>query len=683
MSTVYRNKEISWLSFNARVLQEAQNPDVPLIERIKFMGIFSSNMDEFFRVRVATLKRLLSLGKEAKKLIGQNPKKILKQIQAITLELNAQMDQTYQDILKALDKEKISIINETQLTQEQGDFVKAYFQKNVRRNLFPVMLSQVPKFPELRDQYIHLVVCLGRNDDKKNLDHALIEVPTDVLPRFLVLPETGDRKYIIFLDDVIRYNLNEIFEVLDYHTFDAYTVKLTRDAELDIEDDIAQSHIKKISRSLKQRQEGEPVRLIYDAKMPKVILHLFIDELGLSSEDTFIAGSRYHNFKDFIKFPDFDAEHLKYKPIVHLPHRDIKSHQSLFKTIEKKDVLLHYPYQSFSYIIDMLREASIDPNVTSIKITLYRVARNSSVINALINAVKNGKTVVVVLELQARFDEEANIFWANRLREEGVKVILGVPGLKVHSKLCLVSRKIKSRVERMALIGTGNFNEDTARLYSDHTLITQNKAITKEVENIFEFFENNYNVATFKHLIVSPFTMRKKFSKMIKQEIKNAAAGKKAYIWMKLNNLVDSKIVNLLYEASQAGVDVRLNVRGMFSPVTEVKGLSEHIQAIGIVDKFLEHSRIFIFGNMGEEKIYIGSPDLMPRNIDRRVEVLCPIYDSQIRKELKQFFLIQWNEDTKARILDQHLTNRIKKKKNHSRAQWKIYDYLKELNTST
>ena len=683
MTTVYRNKEISWLSFNARVLQEAQNPDVPLIERIKFMGIFSSNMDEFFRVRVATLKRLLSLGKEAKKLVGHDPKKILKEIQVITLNLNAQLDATYKDILKALENENIFIVDEKHLTDGQGNFVKSYFQKNVRRNLFPVMLNQVPKFPELRDQYIHLAVCLGRNDDKTIMEHALIEVPTDVLPRFLVLPETRGKKYIIFLDDIIRYNLNEIFEVLDYHTFNAYTVKLTRDAELDVEDDIAQSQIKKISRSLKQRQEGEPVRFIYDVNMPKMLLHIFIDELGLSSEDTFIAGARYHNFKDFIKFPDFDAIHLKYKPITYLPHRDIQNHQSLFKTVEQKDILLHYPYQSFSYIIDLLREASIDPNVISVKITLYRVARNSSVINALINAVKNGKNVVVVLELQARFDEAANIYWANRLREEGVKVILGVPGLKVHSKLCLISRKVKSKLQHMAMIGTGNFNEDTARLYSDHTLITQNSALTREVQYISEFFENNYNIASFKHLIVSPFTMRKKISKMINHEIKNAQSGKKAYIWMKLNNLVDSRIIKLLYRASQSGVDVRLNVRSMFSLVTEVTGLSDNIQAIGIVDKFLEHSRIFIFGNSGEEKIYIGSPDLMPRNIDSRVEVLCPIYDPEIRKQLKQFFIIQWTDNTKARILDQKLTNKIKNGSGKVRAQWKIYDYLRELNIQT
>ncbi len=680
MTILYRNKEISWLSFNARVLQEAQNPDVPLIERIKFMGIFSSNMDEFFRVRVATLKRLTTLGKEAKELIGHDPKKILKEVQKITLDLTAQMDSTYQNILKALENEKIFIINENCLTEEQGRFVTAYFHKNVRRNLFPVMLGQVPRFPELREKFIYLAVCLGRDEEDTCPDHALIEVPTDILPRFLILPEYRNKKFILFMDDVIRFNLNEIFETLNYKKLEAYTIKITRDAELDIEDDIAQSQIKKISRSLKQRQGGDPVRFIYDAMMPAPLLSIFSEKLGLSSEDTMIPGARYHNFKDFIQFPDFNAKQLKYDPISYLSHRDIQNHQSLFKSIEKKDILLHYPYQSFNYIIDLLREASIDPNVISIKITLYRVARNSSVVNALINAVKNGKNVVVVLELQARFDEAANIYWANRLKEEGVKVIPGVPGLKVHSKLCLISRQFKSKVQHLAMIGTGNFNEDTARLYSDHTLLTQNKALTKEVRLIFDFFENNYNISSFKHLIVSPFNMRKKFSKLIKQEIKNAEAGDKAYIWMKLNNLVDSKIIKLLCHASNAGVDVRLNVRSMFALITDSQKQTKDIQAIGIVDKFLEHSRIFIFRNGGDEKIYIGSPDLMPRNIDRRVEVLCPIYDSEIQEELKQFFLIQWSDDTKARVLDQKLGNQIKGGGKSVRAQWAIYDYLKELN---
>ena len=680
MKLPYTNKEISWLSFNGRVLQEAADSSVPLFERIKFLGIYSSNLDEFFRVRVATLKRLSKMDKEAKKITGLNPDAILKEMQSIVLEQNSRFETVYEEILEALAKEKIYIINENHLNRGQGEFVRRYFQQKVRPKLIPIMMDQVDKFPEMREQCIYLAVHLIRHNDSPKTKHALIEVPTDVLPRFLILPQSGRRRYIILLDDVIRFNLEDIFSIFRFDEFRAYTVKLTRDSELDIDDDMSQSMIKKLSKSLKQRKGGNPVRFIYDAEMPKSLLNIFIEGLNLSDEDALIPGGRYHNFKDFMNFPDFKSNHLQYETILPLPHHDIDRQKSLMKTIDERDILIHYPYQSFHYVIDFLREASIDPKVSSIKFTLYRVAKYSSVINALINAVRNGKSVVVVLELQARFDEEANIYWANKLKEEGVKVIYGVPGLKVHSKLCLVTRKKKGGVSRYAIIGTGNYNENTARIYSDHSLFTADKRLTGDVSKIFDFFENNYNISTFKNLIVAPFDLRKKINKFIKNEIKNAQEGQEAYIFLKANNLVDSKIIKHLYTASQAGVKIKLIVRSMFSLIPGIEGVSENIQAISIVDKFLEHSRIFMFCNGGDEKIFISSADIMPRNLDRRVEVTCPIYDVNIKRELKTFLDIQWKDNVKARILNEPLDNQFRPGDSfrHVRTQWDIYDFLQK-----
>lgn len=680
MKLPYTNKEISWLSFNGRVLQEAADSSVPLFERIKFLGIYSSNLDEFFRVRVATLKRLSKMDKEAKKITGLNPDAILKEMQSIVLEQNSRFETVYEEILEELAKEKIYIINENHLNRGQGEFVRRYFQQKVRPKLIPIMMDQVDKFPEMREQCIYLAVHLIRHNDSPKTKHALIEVPTDVLPRFLILPQSGRRRYIILLDDVIRFNLEDIFSIFRFDEFRAYTVKLTRDSELDIDDDMSQSMIKKLSKSLKQRKGGNPVRFIYDAEMPKSLLNIFIEGLNLSDEDALIPGGRYHNFKDFMNFPDFKSNHLQYETILPLPHHDIDRQKSLMKTIDERDILIHYPYQSFHYVIDFLREASIDPKVSSIKFTLYRVAKYSSVINALINAVRNGKSVVVVLELQARFDEEANIYWANKLKEEGVKVIYGVPGLKVHSKLCLVTRKKKGGVSRYAIIGTGNYNENTARIYSDHSLFTADKRLTGDVSKIFDFFENNYNISTFKNLIVAPFDLRKKINKFIKNEIKNAQEGQEAYIFLKANNLVDSKIIKHLYTASQAGVKIKLIVRSMFSLIPGIEGVSENIQAISIVDKFLEHSRIFMFCNGGDEKIFISSADIMPRNLDRRVEVTCPIYDVNIKRELKTFLDIQWKDNVKARILNEPLDNQFRPGDSfrHVRTQWDIYDFLQK-----
>lgn len=676
---IFTNKEISWLSFNARVLQEAADPDVPLLERLKYLGIYSSNLDEFFRVRVATMKRLALLGKKAKKITGYDPAEILKAIQDIVIGQQKEFDEIYARIIDELAQEKIYIINEKELGPNQIEYVKRYFAEQVRPKIFPIMIDQVGQLPILRDRHIHLAVSLGRKDSKK-VKYALIEVPTDVLPRFLVLPQIADKRFVILLDDVIRCGLPDIFSLLNYDQISAYTIKLTRDAELDIDDDLSQSYFKKVSKSLRRRKGARPVRFIYASDIPVALLNLLTRKLHLGHSDTLLAGGRYHNFRDFMNFPDFGATHLKYKPTRILPHPEIKSSSGMTGIIDKKDLLLHYTYQSFDYVIDLLREASLDPKVTSIKTTIYRAARDSNVINALINAAKNGKSVVAILELQARFDEEANLNWGNILVDEGVKVIYGVPGLKVHSKLCLITRKKRGKPHYHAIIGTGNLNEETAKIYSDHGLFTSDKRLTGEVKKIFDFFENNYKVGQFKHLIVSPFNARDEILARIRREMENALAGKKASIFIKLNNLVDTEIIEVLYQASQAGVEVKLIVRSMFSLVPGVKNLSDNIHAISIVDKYLEHTRILVFYNDGTPEYFISSADLMPRNLDSRVEVTCPIYDKKLQKELQLFLDIQWRDNIKARILDKALENNIRRKSDTHiyRAQFDFYDELKK-----
>jgi polyphosphate kinase len=679
-----QNKEISWLSFNERVLQEADSPDVPLIERMKFLGICSSNLDEFYRVRVATLNRLIFLGKKAKKVIGEDPKKILKEVIRITRHQHEEFDRIFKNLTESLAKENIFIITENELSPEQGEFVKSYFHAEVRPKLIPIMIDQVKDHLQLKDRTIYLAISLSKKDIPDQKQYAMIEIPSDVLPRYVILPSDPGKNYIIMLDDVIRHNLANVFSIFPYDEFHAYTVKVTRDAELDLDDDISESYIEKMNKSLKQRKAGNPVRFIHDSEMPAALLGLLKKKINLSEEDTIIAGSKYHNNRDLMSFPAVGTRYLRYPKIVPLIHKDFQQDRSMLKSIRKKDILLHYPYNAFNHIIDLLREASIDPKVSSIQMTIYRVAKNSSVLNALINAVKNGKNVVVVLELQARFDEETNIYWANRLEEEGVKVIFGVPGLKVHSKICLITREEKNKAGRYAVIGTGNFNEETAKIYTDHALFTADQRLTKEAAKIFDFFANTYRSYTYKHLIVSPNFMRNRLTTLINKEIKNAKAGKQAYINLKMNNITDPSLIKKLYEASEAGVKIKMIIRGMFSLITGIEGMSSNIEAISIVDKFLEHTRIFIFANNGDEKIYISSADWMPRNIDHRTEVTCPIYDESLKRQLREYLTIQWEDNVKARILDGKLSNEFRNSDGRKkvRTQWRTYEYLKNYNTS-
>ncbi len=679
----YIPRDISWLSFNERVFQEATDKTVPLVERIKFLGIFSSNLDEFFRVRVATLKRLLEVKKNAKEVMGENPRKLLRQIHKTVIEQQKKVDEVYTELVKELEAQKIFIINEKKLTVDQANFVEKYFHDKVLPTLAPIMIDSIPKFPFLSDKAIYFAVKLSKKGESpKGLKYALIQIPTHLLPRFIVLPkkQKSENRYIILLDDIIRYCLREVFSVLNIDGASAYTIKLTRDAELDIDQDFSKSIVEKIQASVKQRKTGDPVRLVYDRDIPPDLLQFITRKIKAKKSLTLIPGGRYHNFRDFMKFPNVGHSDLLYHHSAPLPHPDLQNAKSVFSIIRKKDVMLSYPYQSFNYIIDMLREASIDPKVTSIKMTLYRVAENSNICATLINALKNGKSVSVVVELQARFDEESNLYWANQLKEEGAEVIYGIAGLKVHSKLMLITRNEGNEFIDYVHIGTGNFNEKTASLYCDHSLLTCDERITEEVGKIFHFYHNNFHIGNYKHLLVSPFTMREKLLKYIGREIKSAKAGKEAYITLKLNSLVDGEIVEKLYKASQAGVKIKLIIRGSCSVVPGVKGLSENIEAISIVDKYLEHSRILIFCNGGDEKIYITSADWMYRNFDLRNEIAVPIYSEKIRKDLKAILDIQWSDNTKARILDAQQNNMYKfalpgvKK---IRAQNDIYNYFK------
>ena len=676
----YVNREISWLSFNERVLQEAEDKSTPLLMRIKFLGIFSNNRDEFFRVRVASLKRAVGINKkEAKLALGFSPRKILKEIHKTALKQQKRFEHVFNDILKELsEKHKIYIINENQLTEKQGREVLGYFHDKVRPVLVPLMLDDMPKFPRLVDGSAYLAVLMSSMEENVKNRFALIEVPTNKLSRFFVLKRKNAGTYVMLLDDVIRYALPDIFSFLGYDQCEAYTVKITKDAEMDIDNDVSKSFLELLSIGIKQREYGRPVRFIYDETMPKKLFDFLVDKMKINSDDNIIPAGRYHNFKDFMGFPDLGKPELLNRPHPPLSHCEIDPKKSLIKLIAQKDLMLHVPYHSYHPVIDFLREAAIDPQAEYIKVTLYRVAPHSNIMNTLINARRNGKKVLAVIELQARFDEKANIDWAKQLQKEGIKVIHGQQGIKIHSKLALVGRRENGKLVKYAYISTGNFHEGTAKVYADDGLFTAHKEITNEVNRVFDFIVTR-KPKKFRHLLVSPKYMYPSIIGFIDKEIANAKAGKQAYLIAKLNSLNDNGMIDKLYEASQAGVQIRLIIRGICSLKSGVPGLSENIEIISIVDKYLEHSRVYIFCNNGKERCYISSADWMERNLHRRIEVSCPIYDEQLKLELKNMLSIQLRDNTKARIIDGKLANEYKNNKLPKlRAQNAIYDYFKK-----
>ncbi len=673
------NREVSWLSFNDRVLQEAADKTVPLVERIRFLAIFSSNLDEFYRVRVATLNRLSNLNTKSKEIFGYNPRKTLNQIKTIVVRQERKFNHLYEDdIIKELERQKIFIINEKQMNVSRGQFVREYFRNKVLSTLVPVMIDKDEPFPELKDRAIYFFVRLTKNKNKEKHRFALIEIPTAGSNRFLVLPETNNLKFVTLIDDIVRYCLDDIFFIFDYDKIEAYSIQLTRDAELDLDRHVSEKFIDALSKSLQKRGKGKPMRLLYDTDMPLDMLTLLVAELDLSA-DGLIPGNRYHNFKDFISFPNVGGAELEYPRIAALPVNNLSSVTSIFAQIAKRDYLINLPYQSFDYIIHFLREAAIDPKVREINITLYRLAENSRVIHALINAAKNGKKVNCLLELKARFDEQANIFWTNRLEDEGIDVNYGMLDYKVHSKICLVSRMEKGKKVYYANLATGNFNEKTASLYCDHSVFTANPAITKELVKLFDGLQKKVFYRGFENLVVSPLESRQKIYGLIDAEIKIAKAGKNAYIILKMNSLTDEDIISKLYDANNAGVKINLIIRGMCCLVPGVEGFSENIEVISIVDRFLEHARVWIFGNNGAEKVFISSADLMARNLDHRVEVGFPILDPEVKAEIRDIIDIQLRDNTKAREINQQNNNRYKKTrlKTENRAQIDIYNYLK------
>lgn len=679
---LYINREISWLAFNERVLTEAANSTVPLLERIKFLGIFSNNRDEFFRVRVASVKRMAALHATIEE-TNDDPKEIFAKIQKITLRQQLQYESIYKDLLKELETEDVFLLNEKELSDQQRGFVTKYFQDSVDPIVGPVMIDQVKKFPELRDKAIYLAALLKVHDSKKKekIRYALIEVPSS-LPRFVQLPDHEGKRYIIMLDDIIRDNLMDVFFVFKPISVSAFTFKITRDAELDLDNDISKSFLEKMKKSLKARKRGAPVRFVYDADMPLELQKFLARKMNLSNdEDALIPGGRYHNLKDLMSFPKVPVPKGYYKILPSQRHPHFEKFESYFTAIKKKDVLLHYPYQTFNHFIDFLKEAALDPDVRTIRICMYRVAKQSKVVNALLNAVRNGKKVIAVFEIQARFDEENNIYWANILEEEGVKVMFGFPGLKVHGKICLVTRREAGQNQYYANVSTGNFNENTSELYTDFSLFTNDVRITKEVHKVFELFEHaiwpNYR---FQHLALSPFYMRNRLTRLINKEIKSAKEGKAAYIDLKINSLVDPSLINKLYEASSAGVKVRLIIRGICSLVPGVKGLSENIEVISIIDRYLEHARCYVFCNDGDPLYFISSADWMVRNIDRRIEVTCPIYDADLKKEIDDVLKIQFSDNLKARRLlpnGEYVIERPENKKD-IRSQYELHEYYKK-----
>jgi len=679
----YNNRELSWLQFNARVLQEANDKKIPLIERLRFLGIFSNNLDEFFKVRYATIKRIVEAGKMGRNFLGGiSAKELLEEITQTVIDQQAHSLNILSDIQKELRKENIFIIDETEVTPEQGKFISEYFIRNVSPAMMTIMIGELEEFPSLRDSaaYLAVTMVMSKEDDTFEAKHnyALIEIPRTI-DRFVVLPPQGEKQYVIILDDLIRHCLQNIFSIFKYDSISAHMIKITRDAELDIDSDLSRSFIDKISKSVKNRSVGDPVRFVYDKSIDKRTLKYLLDKMGIDKTDSIIPGGRYHNRRDYMNFPRLGRPDLQYEPKEPLPIPGLSLQGSLFDKIAEKDYLLHTPYQTFMYVVKFLREAALDPKVKSIKITIYRLAEVSHIASSLINAKKNGKDVTVQIELQARFDEEANIEYAELLQSEEIRLIFGVKGLKVHSKACLVERLENNKTVRYGILSTGNFNESTARLYTDYTLFTANQKICKEINKVFEFFEVNYQVRKYRHLIVSPHYTRKAIYHLIDTEIKNKKAGLPSGIKLKLNSLSDFKMIDKLYEASRAGVNIKMIVRGICCLIPGVKGMSENIEAISIVGKYLEHPRLFIFENAGDTKVYISSADFMGRNLDNRVEISCPIYDEDIKKEILENFEIGWSDNVKARVISIKNDNAyLKNNKPPVRSQFKMYDYYLE-----
>lgn len=670
------NRELSWLSFNERVLQEALDETNPLIERMRFLGIYSNNMDEFFRVRVAYVHRMTMLENQSIQGFDGTASELFDEIRNVVLSQQRKLQVAYKKILKELEAEGIHHINEHELSKEQEEELREYFNLKLKHAIVPIMLNKHTPFPRLKDSGIYLAVKMEW-DDKQKKRFALIKIPS-AFQRFYRMSK-DDQEYVILLDDIIRLNMDTIFSIFTYDRVQAFTFKFSRDAELDLDDDLTMSFIEKIKKSIKKRKKGEPVRFVYDEKMSHDLLEYLLKELNLEYGVNTIPGGKYHNFKDFMSFPDFGRKDFSFTKRSPNKHPGLENQRSLIKTIQKKDVMLHFPYQRFDYVVDLLREAAIDPKVKAIKINVYRVAKSSQVMNALMTAVQNGKQVFVVLELQARFDEENNLYWSKKLEEAGAMVSYGVEGLKVHSKLIQIYRVGSKGEQWITYVGTGNFNESTAKIYEDFGMMTASKSIGREVQRVFDILMGYRNNLQFEQLFVSPYNTREKFSALIHQEIEHVKNSKEGLIRIKINNLVDADMIELLYKASNAGVKVQLVVRGICCLVPGIVGQSENIEVRCIVGRSLEHSRFMIFNNDGDSQFILTSADWMERNLDKRIEVGAPVKDPDLQNDLSRVFETLWKGNTKSRLIDVKQSNRYYRDDNPPFvAQDELYNYYKK-----
>ena len=675
------NRELSWLDFNARVLQEAADPAVPLIERLRFLGIFSNNLDEFFQVRFATVKRIAQSQKTGKKALGGiKADELLKDITKVVIKQQSDSAKILEEIESQLEKENIHFLREEEVNPTQAEFLTDYFLQKVSPRLVTIILKEEEQ--DFTDNKAFLAIKMEmtptENVAKGEKLYAVIEMPKE-LDRFIVLPPEGEKQNLMMLDDLIRYHFHLIFSMFHYDSIEGHMIKITRDAELDIEEDVGKSYVEKIIDSVKDRLVGDPVRLVHDKTIAPETLAVVMRKLGVASSDSLIPGGRYHHRRDYMNFPSLNRKDLLYSRFPALPLKEISLEDNILEAVAKKDYMIYTPYQNFAYVIKFLREAALDPQVKTIKITIYRLAKLSQVASSLINAAKNGKKVLVQIELQARFDEENNIQAAESLEKAGVQLIFGVPGLKVHTKICVIERIEGKKLKRYGFISTGNFNESTARIYTDYTLFTSHQKILKDVSKVFNFLSVNYKIKKYKHLIVSPHYTFSALIRLIEQEIAHKAQGKKARIRLKLNNITNYKIISKLYEASRAGVQIDMIVRGVCCLIPGVNGMSENIRVISVVDKFLEHPRVYIFDNDGDPQMYISSADWMTRNIDNRVEVACPILDKDLQQELLDTFMISWKDNVKARLVNTKNQNAfVTNQEEAIRSQWATYAYFKE-----
>lgn len=649
----YLERDISWMYFNRRILQEACKDTVPLLERMSFLGIYSNNLDEFFRVRVASLNRIIEWGDKSAEKEAKNAKKIVKEIARLNSYYLNDYEAAVETVYKELADNGIHLISDTEADAGQLAFIRSYYRNNLDGLIVPIWFSAVKRLDYESDENIYFAVKAGKEGEKKKYDYAYFAIP--VKGRFVRLPDRNGESYIMYIDNIIRCSLDEIFIGTDYTSFEAYAFKFTRDSEMEIDNDRRSGILQKISKGIKSRKKGEPLRFVYDEKMPPDLLKRVLSKLDLENNDTILKGGRYQNHKDLMQFPDCGRKDLKFNPMPPIMRASLDVRRSLLDLIRESDRFLHVPYHSFSHFLRLLHEAATDRRVKSIKISLYRLAKDSRVVKSLIAAARNGKKVTVVIELLARFDEESNIVWSQKLQDAGVKVMYGVEGLKVHSKVVFIGMKQGSDI---ACISTGNFHEGNARTYTDCILMTAARRITEDVDKVFEFIEKPYLPVSFKELLVSPNEMKKRFISLVNAEIRNHLAGKPAYIRMKVNHITDPIMVRKIYEAAAKGVPVDLIVRGNCSLDTTRLPEGCHLRINGIIDRYLEHSRIFIFASGGQEKTFIGSADWMPRNLDNRIEVVTPVYDPAVKSEMKLIVDYGLKDSVQGRIVDGSGENR-------------------------